>query len=95
MPDAVGIDYAIGVAELTGRGVGPQLIWSYLRDVVLPAHPTARQAVACPDVANRRSIRALEKVGFVRAGVLDCPGEPGPEQRCVLDLVKFFGRPKR
>jgi 8-oxo-dGTP pyrophosphatase MutT (NUDIX family)/RimJ/RimL family protein N-acetyltransferase len=93
--DVVGIDYAIGISELTGRGVGPRLIWSYLRDVVLPAHPAARYAVGNPDVDNVRSIRALEKAGFVRAGVLDCPGEPGPEQQCVLDLVKFFGRPER
>lgn len=95
LPDAVGIDYAIGVPELTGRGVGPQLIWSYVRDVVLPAHPAARWVVASPDVANARSIRALEKAGFSRAGVLDVPGEPGPEQCCVLDLVKFFGMPER
>jgi aminoglycoside 6'-N-acetyltransferase len=92
--DVVGIDYAIGVGELAGRGVGPQLIWSYVRDVVLPAHPAARYVVGSPDVANVRSIRALEKAGFVRADVLDCAGEPGPEQRCVLDLVKFFGRPE-
>jgi 8-oxo-dGTP pyrophosphatase MutT (NUDIX family)/RimJ/RimL family protein N-acetyltransferase len=93
--EAVAIDYVIGVAELTGRGVGPQLIWSYVRDVVLPAHPAARYVVASPDVANARSIRALEKAGFTRADVLDLPGEPGPEQCCVLDLVKFFGRPER
>ncbi len=91
-PDEAGIDYAIGVPELTGRGVGPQLIWSYVRDIVLPAHPAARAVVASPAVANARSIRALEKAGFVRAAVLERPGEPGPEQRCVLDLVKFLGR---
>jgi 8-oxo-dGTP pyrophosphatase MutT (NUDIX family) len=93
--EAVAIDYVIGGAELTVRGAGPQLIWSYVRDVVLPAHPAARYVVASPDVANARSIRALEKAGFARAGVLDPPGEPGPEQCCVLDLVKFFGRPER
>jgi 8-oxo-dGTP pyrophosphatase MutT (NUDIX family) len=93
--EAVAIDYVIGVAELTGRGVGPQLIWSYIRDVVLPAHPAARHVLASPDVANARSIRALEKAGFTRADVLDLPGEPGPEQRCVLDVAKFFGRPER
>jgi 8-oxo-dGTP pyrophosphatase MutT (NUDIX family) len=86
------IDYAIGVPGLTGRGIGSQLIWSYVRDVVLAAHPTARYIVASPDVANARSIRALEKAGFARAGVLDRPGQSGPKQRCVLDVVKFFGR---
>jgi aminoglycoside 6'-N-acetyltransferase len=90
-PDAIGIDYAIGVPELTGRGLGPQLIWTYLRDVALPAHPSARQALASPDVANQTSIRALEKAGFRPAGPITVPGEPSSEQLCVLDLLKFFG----
>jgi 8-oxo-dGTP pyrophosphatase MutT (NUDIX family) len=91
LPDAIGIDYAIGVPELTGRGLGPQLIWSYLRDVALPAHPSARHALASPDVANQTSIRALEKAGFRAAGPITVPGEPASEQLCVLDLVKFIG----
>jgi RimJ/RimL family protein N-acetyltransferase len=95
LPEAVGIDYVIGVPGLTGRGLGPQLVWSYLRDVALPAHPTARQALASPDVANIRSIRALEKAGFAQAGQLAVPGESGQERLCVLDAMKFFGRPER
>lgn len=91
LPEAVGIDYAIGVEGLTGRGLGPQVIWSYLRDVALPAHPAARQALASPDVANARSVRALEKAGFTVAGEIAVPGEPAPERLCVLDVTKLFG----
>jgi 8-oxo-dGTP pyrophosphatase MutT (NUDIX family)/RimJ/RimL family protein N-acetyltransferase len=91
LPDAVGLDYAIGVPQLIGRGLGPQLIWSYLRDVAMPAHPAARHALASPDVANHASIRALEKAGFTQAGPIEVPDEPAPEQLCVLDLVRFFG----
>lgn len=91
LPDAVGIDYAIGVPELAGRGLGPQLIWSYLRDVALPAHPAAAQVLASPDVANYRSIRALEKTGFTEVGQIAVPGASSPERLCVLDAVKFFG----
>jgi aminoglycoside 6'-N-acetyltransferase len=86
-PDAVGIDYAIGVEELTGRGLGAELIWSYVRDVVLPAHPAARHVVASPDPANTRSIRALAKSGFEIARA----GTPGTDTRCIVDVVKFFG----
>lgn len=86
-PDAIGLDYAIGIEELTGRGLGPQLIWSYVRDVVLPAHPAARHVQASPEAANTRSIRALSKAGFDIAG----DAGPGAETRCVLDVVKFFG----
>ena len=85
-PDAIGLDFAIGVAELTGHGLGPQLIWSYVRDVARPAHPTAHHVVASPDPANTRSIRALAKAGFE---VVD--GGRGAETRSVLDVVKFFG----
>jgi 8-oxo-dGTP pyrophosphatase MutT (NUDIX family)/RimJ/RimL family protein N-acetyltransferase len=91
LPDAVGIDYAIGVERLTGRGLGPQLIWSYLRDVAAPAHPAAGRALASPDVANHRSIRALEKAGFVQAGQITVEGESSPGTLCVLDLARFFG----
>jgi aminoglycoside 6'-N-acetyltransferase len=84
-PDAIGLDFAIGVEELTGRGLGPQLIWSYVRDVALPAHPAAHHVVASPDPANTRSIRALAKAGF------DITGDVGPETHCVLDVAKFFG----
>jgi 8-oxo-dGTP pyrophosphatase MutT (NUDIX family) len=91
LPGAVGLDYAIGVLQLTSRGLGPQLIWSYLRDVAVPAHRAARHALASPDVANHASIRALEKAGFTRAGQIEVPGEPGPQQLCVLDLEKFLG----
>jgi len=91
LPDAIGLDYAIGLPELTGHGLGPQLIWSYLRDVAAPAHPAARQALAGPDVANVPSVRALEKAGFRRADIVTVPGETGREQLCVVDLVKFLG----
>jgi 8-oxo-dGTP pyrophosphatase MutT (NUDIX family) len=91
LPEAVGLDYAIGVPQLTGRGLGPQLIWNYLLGVALPAHPAAGHALASPDVGNHASIRALEKAGFTRAGQIEVPGEPGPEQLCVLDLRRFFG----
>jgi 8-oxo-dGTP pyrophosphatase MutT (NUDIX family)/RimJ/RimL family protein N-acetyltransferase len=84
-PDAIGIDYVIGIADLTGRGLGPQLIWNYVRDIALPAHPAARHVIVGPDRANARSIRALAKAGF---DVAD--GGPGAETRCVLDVVKFF-----
>jgi 8-oxo-dGTP pyrophosphatase MutT (NUDIX family) len=91
LPDAIGVDYAIGLPEFTGHGLGPQLIWDYLRDVVLPSHPAAQHALASPDVANYASIRALEKAGFRQAGQMAVPGDPGPAQLCVLDLARFFG----
>jgi 8-oxo-dGTP pyrophosphatase MutT (NUDIX family) len=91
LPDAVGIDYATGGPDLAGPGLRPQLIWSYVRDVVLPAHPGARHVVGRPDVADVRAVRALLKAGFAAAGEMTVPGKPGPERLCVLDRGKFFG----
>jgi 8-oxo-dGTP pyrophosphatase MutT (NUDIX family) len=91
LPQAVGIDYVIGDPGLTGRGLGPQLIWSYLRDVALPVHPAARHALASPDIGNHQSIRALVKAGFMPAGDIAMPGEASRERLCVLDAAKFFG----
>ena len=89
-PDGVGIDYAIGQPELSRHGLGPQLIWAYLRDVVLAAQPDARTALASPDRANAASIRALEKAGFRQAGPITITGQPAAEQLCLLDLLRFF-----
>jgi len=91
LPEAIGIHYATGDPELASRGLGPQLIWSYVRDVVLPAHPGAQHVVASPDVANVRAVGALLKAGFAAAGEITVPGKPGPERLCVLDRRKFFG----
>lgn len=91
--DTAGIDYAIDDPELAGSGLGQQLIWSYLRDVVVAAHPAARHVVASPDVADVRSIRALLKAGFVAGGEVTVPGKPGVQRLCVLDRGKFFGLP--
>jgi RimJ/RimL family protein N-acetyltransferase len=89
--EAAGVDYLIGAEELTGRGLGPQMIWSYLRQVVFAAHPDAPRVVASPELANHRSIRALEKAGFRQAGQIagEVPGKP--EMVCVLDRQRIFG----
>ena len=91
LPAAAGLDYAIGRPELTGHGLGPQVIWAYVRDVVRSAHPAATQALASPEIGNLRSVRALAKAGFVRSAEISVDGEPAPEQLCVLDLTRFFG----
>ena len=89
--DAIGIDYLIGDAGLTGHGLGPQLIWAYLQQVVFPAWPGARQVAASPEVANRRSVRALEKAGFTRARVIRGERADRPELLCTLDRRHIFG----
>jgi RimJ/RimL family protein N-acetyltransferase len=90
-PDGAGIDYLIGVEAFAGRGLGPQVIWSYLTDVVFTARPDVQRVIASPEVANRRSVRALEKAGFHPDREI-AGAEPGrPELLCVLDRRRVFG----
>ena len=58
-----GIDLLIGDPSVVGRGIGPLVIDAFVRTVVFAA-PDVHRAVASPDPANARSIRAFEKAGF-------------------------------
>lgn len=87
---AIGIDFVVGEDDLIGRGIGTALIGDFIRDVVLVRHPDATHVVAQPNHRNRRSIRALEKNGFIAGLWVDAPARPGekPETEivCTLDL---------
>jgi RimJ/RimL family protein N-acetyltransferase len=89
--EAVAIDYLIGETDLSGGGLGPQMIWRYVREVVLPAYPSVPRVIACPEPENTRSVRALEKAGFVPGLLLTTPtGEPA-EQICTFDVRRLLG----
>jgi aminoglycoside 6'-N-acetyltransferase len=78
---AVGFDYAIGVLEATGRGVGSEAIRQLLADT-FDRYPEVDSVIVAMQQANRASWRALERVGFERrwAGQLDSPdpSDAGP-----------------
>jgi aminoglycoside 6'-N-acetyltransferase len=62
-----GVDLFIGDEELTGKGLGTDVLRAFVRDVVF-AEPGTTACIADPDVRNAASIRAFEKAGFRRAG---------------------------
>lgn len=84
---AVGFDYAIGVLEATGRGVGSEAIRQLAADT-FDRYPDVDSIVVAMQQANRPSWRALERVGFERrwAGLLDSPdpSDAGPSYVYVL-----------
>lgn len=59
---AIGIDLFIGEPELIGRGHGPALIRSFLRDA-FPRYGVERCVIG-PTMSNAAAIRAYEKAGF-------------------------------
>ena len=62
-----GVDLFIGEEELTGKGLGTNVLRAFVRDVVF-AEPATSACIADPDVRNTASLRAFEKAGFRRVG---------------------------
>jgi RimJ/RimL family protein N-acetyltransferase len=62
-----GVDLFVAEEELTGKGLGTEVLRSFVRDVVF-ANPDVTACIADPDARNAASIRAFEKAGFRRVG---------------------------
>jgi aminoglycoside 6'-N-acetyltransferase len=69
-----GVDLFIGEEELTGKGLGSEVLRAFVRDVVF-AEPETTACIADPDARNAASIRAFEKAGFRRAGEFFDPSD--------------------
>ncbi|HEX5247376.1 MAG TPA: GNAT family N-acetyltransferase [Gaiellaceae bacterium] len=81
-PGLAGVDLLIGEEELTGRGLGPQVLSRFVHEVVF-ARPETNACVATVEEANRRSWRAFEKAGFRH--VRDVEEEGLPHRLMRLD----------
>lgn len=94
-PDAIGLDYLVGDPGWVGRGVGTRVLWAFLRDVVVPGYPGARELFAAPDHRNAASLRVLDKLGFTRGLWFDEPRSDGGVDTvvgCTLDVPAVLGR---
>jgi RimJ/RimL family protein N-acetyltransferase len=60
---AAGVDLFIADEELTGRGIGSEMLRRFVAEIVFAA-PTTRCCIADPEAENVASIRAFEKAGF-------------------------------
>ena len=60
-----GVDLFLAEEELTGKGLGTEVLRRFVRDVVF-ARPETSACVAGPDARNAASLRAFEKAGFRR-----------------------------
>ncbi|MFL6159611.1 MAG: GNAT family N-acetyltransferase [Marmoricola sp.] len=93
-PDAIGFDYAIGEPAFIDRGIGTAVLWVFLRDIVWPAYPGAREFFAAPDHRNEASLRVLDKLGFTRGLWFDEPADGGRVDTvvgCSLDVAQVMG----
>src|SRR3984885_5883430 len=69
-PEARGIDQFIGEPEMIGRGRGSAFIRQFVDELLQKTPP---RVLPDPDPTNGRSIRAYEKAGFVRGGLVETP----------------------
>lgn len=92
---AAGIDYAIGRADLIGRGIGSTVVAWFSR-ALLESFPEVTDIVVTPQAANVASCRVLEKAGYERRWTgpetITTPRTPG-RQRCGDSFsVQVIGR---
>jgi len=59
--DTVGIDIFIGRPEMTGRGIGPQIICAFARMLFQSGVP---RLITDPDADNDRAMKAYRMAGF-------------------------------
>lgn len=92
-PAAVGVDYAIGEPEWTGRGLGTRMIWAWVLRARV-TYPEARVFFAAPDHRNAASRRVLAKAGFVEGLWFDEPRPDGGVDTvvgCTFDVATVIG----
>jgi aminoglycoside 6'-N-acetyltransferase len=70
-----GVDLLIGEEELTGHGLGAQVLEQFAREVVF-GRADSSAVVATVEEANRRSWRAFEKAGFTHVRDVEEDGLP-------------------
>ena len=65
-----GIDQFIGEPDMVDRGHGSAFIRAFVERTLANGAP---RVVTDPDPVNARAVRAYEKAGFARAGLVDTP----------------------
>lgn len=75
---AAGLDLYIGEASHLHRGLGPQIIRAFLRQVVF-VEAEIESCIIGPALTNRAAIRAYEKAGFRHLKTMRLPSEGEPE----------------
>jgi len=74
-PGVAGVDLLVGEEELTGHGLGPEVLRRFVDGVVF-ARSATTACIAGVEIGNERSLRAFEKAGFVAVRDYEEEGRP-------------------
>ena len=66
-----GIDQSIGVPGLVGKGLGSAFVRAFSNQLLQSGQ--AKKVITDPSPSNGRAIRAYEKAGFVKIGLIETP----------------------
>ncbi len=84
-PGARGIDQFLAEESLLGRGLGTAMIRAFVEQLF--SDPAVTKVQTDPSPANARAIRACEKAGFERLGIVTTPD--GPAMLMVCTRARF------
>jgi len=73
--NVAGVDLLLGEPDVIGRGLGPETLRRFTREVIF-ADAAVAACTAGVDVENRRSLRAFEKAGFKPVREYEEDGRP-------------------
>lgn len=79
-----GIDLFIGEAGYIHRGLGPQILRAFLREIVLKDPSWATFCIVGPEPKNQGAIRAYERAGFRYLKTVQVPDEAEPEYLMIV-----------
>ncbi|HYF93409.1 MAG TPA: GNAT family N-acetyltransferase [Symbiobacteriaceae bacterium] len=75
--EAASLDVFIGDEAYIGKGIGPQMLICFMREIVF-ANPALDSCIISPEVTNVPAIKAYEKAGFRHWKTMDHPNESTP-----------------
>ncbi len=79
------VDLFIGEPSFMNKGLGSLMLDKFLKDIVF-TNPDIQTCIIGPEPANKRGIRAYEKVGFKYVKTVQVGDEPEPTY--IMELKK-------
>lgn len=81
--DTAGMDFFIGDVSYVGKGLGKEIVETFLREIVFQEKGITH-CITGPEVSNKRAIRVYEKAGFRHLKTVACSQAEEPEYVMIM-----------